>query len=277
LKIRSTEKPHSFSEKLFKAVRIYDLQGLTLDSNNNFTAGIEAVEFEADEIIDITNLFSIDSWKAKWALCYHLSLPFYVIAYKYQNDFLDIYEISVDLDVINIEYTKRLKTTKFPNWWAELKGTKQSKKLYEARGRISFYDYILKQYGLAWGGNIDGFTLNSNMSPQAIIETRYTTKTPLEDYDPAIFFSPHYTRKGDYMTWKPLILLASKLKIPLFLITFERNSTIERIGFSVIDSITNEDLNYQNNNPPNKNIIIGIENIKKQIKAMISKKPPNIY
>lgn len=166
---------------------------------------------------------------------------------------------------------RKKKSVNFADWWRKLKGTEQSKPLYKASPRLSYFDRLLAEHGLSWGGNIDGFILNSNMRTQVIIETRYTKKIPLEDYDPAVFFSPHYTRAGDYKTWEPVVLLASMLEAPLFLFTFERKSDRERIGFAIVDSISTQELKYQDI-PPNKNITEGIENIRHQIMKNLSRK-----
>lgn len=280
MKIRTTEKPHRFSEELWKLIPIYDLQGLTLDSNYNFTAGVEAVEFEADETIDVKNIFRKDDWIAKSCLCNELSVPLYVVTYKSGENLISIYEVSLcrEQHSLDIEITpyKTLKPKNFADWWGELKGTEQSKPLYEASSRISYFDRLLDEHGLAWGGNIDGFILSSDMKPLVIIETRYTQKIGLEDYDPAVFYPPHYTRAGDYKTWEPMVLLAFELSIPLFLFTFERESDEERMGFAIIDSISEKELRYQNV-PPNKNIIEGVEKIRHQIMINSSRKPPNKF
>jgi hypothetical protein len=256
---------------------MFGLQGLTLDSEYNFTAGVEAVEFGADEAINLKNIFQKDEWIAKWCLCNQLAVPMYVVTYKSGENFISIYEISLcrKHDSLDIEIApyKKLEPKNFADWWSELKGTKQTKPLYEAGPRISLFDRLLEKQGLAWGGNIDGFILGSHMKPLVIIETRYTQKIPLEDYDPAVFYPPHYTRAGDYKTWEPMVLLASKLSTPLFLFTFERESDEERIGFAVINSISERELEYQGG-PPNKNIVQGIENIKHQIMRNLQRKPP---
>lgn len=270
VKIRSTEKPHSFTEKLRRAIPIYDLQGLTLDSDNDFAAGVEAVEYDLDE--EVENLFSLEEWKAKWNLCNHLSVPLYAVTYKTGDDFIEILEISFDNDEIETHDCGRFSFRQYANWWVSIKGTIQSKPLYEASSRISFFDNLLAKYGLAWGGNIDGFLLSSKMKPQAILETRYTTKTPLGSYDPAVYFR---YRNGDYKTWEPLILLAKRLKIPLFLLTFERKSTRDCLGFSTIDSISREKLFYRNG-PPFNNMIRGVANIRQQIRNKLSEAPPYI-
>jgi len=273
MKIRSTEKPHSFADKLRKAIPIYDLQGLTLGSNNNFTAGIEAVEYGPEEKVDLANLFSVKEWEAKWSLCSHLSVPLYVLTHSSGNEFIDAFQLSVNNSNISFHHFNKFAFGKFPEWWASIKGRAQLKSLYEAGSRTSIFDDLLEKRGLAWGGNIDGFLLGQrSMKPQAILETRITSKSRLEYYDPADYFR---YRGGDYKTWEPLILLAKELDIPLFLLTFERRSTRDCLGFAVIDSISTEELCYRNG-PPNDNIIQGIERIRQQFKRKLSEESPSI-
>jgi hypothetical protein len=69
------------------------------------------------------------------------------------------------------------------------------------------------------------------------------------------------------------VKLARMLNVPLFLFTIEGNNNKERIGFSVIDKL---DVNgiYYRNSEPNKNIIEGLENIKKIILENLTQKTP---
>jgi len=272
MKLRSTEKPHSFSDRLFKTLQVHSLQGLTLASSDDFTAGVEAVEYGPGEKVIAKNLFQTEEWEAKWCICSHLSIPLYLMMYEEGSKFLEVLQVYFVAGKFESHHHGRFSFDQFANWWASIKGTRQKKPLHEARSRISFFDDILAKYGLAWGGNVDGFLLDSKMRAQAIIETRYSTKKPLEEYDPAVYFR---YRNGDYNTWKPLILLSTRLKVPLFLLTFERGSAQERLGFSVIDSISNEKLFYRGS-PPCNYIISGVENIRQRIEEMISEKPPHI-
>lgn len=270
LKVRSTEIAHAFTAKLFGYIPIFSLQGLTLDSNYNFSAGIEATEFERFEKEDPLKMFPSTEWIGKLCLCQQLSVPLFSITYSAETNFISVYSVTsgptATLDSVKNSIT-------FAQWWAKLKGTQQTKPLYEASSRLSVFDEILAKHGLAWGGNIDGFLINTKQEIIAIIESRYSTKAPLEKYDPAIFYPPHYTRAGDYNTWKPVVLLASKLRVPLYLFTFERESLADRIGFSVVSSMSKAELLYQTA-PPYQNIVIGLPNIKAEIRKYLSSKPP---
>jgi len=272
MRIRTTEKPHYFSDKLCKTVPIYGIQGLTLDSAKNFTAGIEAVEYDIKEKVDMQGLFPIKEWKAKWSLCQDLSVPLYALTYKAPDDFIEIFKIVFDSGSFASLREGRLTFDEFAKWWALIKGTVQTKPLHEAKPRLSSFDNILDQHGLAWGGNVDGFVLNPELKPCAIIEFRYPTKFALENYDPADFFT---YRNGDYYTWEPLVLLSSRLGVPLFLMTFDRNSQRERIGFSVIDSISRTELLHRYNRPCD-NIIQGVQSITRELETRLSESPSRI-
>lgn len=274
MKIRTTEKQHIFAQRLYETIPIHNLQGLTLDADYNFTAGIEAVEFEVNEMVDVTDIFTKDEWLAKFCLCSQLSVPLYVLTHRSESSHIRVYHVSSPKgNNVQVILHKTLETEDFGDWWRELKGTEQSKPLYNASSRVSYFDRLLEEQDLSWGGNIDGFILSSDVRTQAIIETRFTSKIPLEDYDPADFYLPHYSRAGDYKTWEPVVLLASKLGVPLLLFTFERESDEERIGFSVVDSMSKQELKYQGA-PPNKNICAGIGNISRQIMKNLLRNPP---
>lgn len=272
MKIRTTEKPHYFAGHLCKTIPICELQGLTLDSQKEFTAGIEAVEYDAHERVDVASMFLIDEWKAKWNLCENLSVPLYALTHKSPDDFIEIFEVVFDKDCLLTPSKGKFTFDEFAKWWASIKRTVQDKKLYEAKERLSFFDNLLDQHGLAWGGNVDGFLLDFNMKTRAIIEFRFPSKSALENYDPADYFN---YRNGDYYMWEPLVLLSNRLRVPLFLMSFERNSLKDRLGFSVIDSISKDKLSYRGDRPCD-NIIQGVQNIADELESKLSESPARV-
>jgi hypothetical protein len=273
MRIRSTERCHKFTNALFEYFPLYDLQGLTLDANYHFTAGVEAAEFEAGEKPDVLDMYSPEEWSAKICLCNQLRVPLYAMVFKAGTDFIDIFEMVGNTTVgIRAKPWAQPKLEDFPDWWIKIKGTEQSKPLYEAADRRSLYDQLIEKRGLAWGGNVDGFALDGDKIV-AIIESRYTEKKPLERYDPAEYYTPKPWRAGDYNTWKPVVLLSSELKIPLFLFTFQRQSEEERVGISLIGSISKDELEYQNS-APYQNIVKGLANIKAEVMRNLRKPPP---
>ena len=77
----------------------------------------------------------------------------------------------------------------------------QAKSQVEARLRqaLKLIDGVLEKYGLQWGGNVDGFVLDSLDEVAAIIELRQSRKTPVEYYDPADYFLGTSSQDGDFI------------------------------------------------------------------------------
>lgn len=278
MKIRSTERVHSFAKELFQAIPLYEIQGLTLNAKNEFTAGIEAVEVDALEDIDLKGIFTRNEWKAKCLLCSKLKIPFYLLKYKDGEKDIIIYDITfVDtMRDIKITINARVDKTEFPGWWLKIKGTIQSKQVYEARERIdkSTFDNLIESKGLSWGGNIDGYFIDDSDNIRAIVEKR-TTNMSFTEYDPAHYFRGTQRKSGDYKTWEPLIILALKLNTPLFLMTFDGKSEDKVVGFSVVKSISNKELIYQTG-PPYRNILHSVEEVKDTIIKNLTREPPEI-
>jgi hypothetical protein len=273
-RIRSTERPHAFSNRLFNEAGIFGIQNLTLDANNRFTAGVEEVDYDPGEIFKLEALFPIYAWKAKWCLCNALSSPFYLVTFEVGATSIEVYSVSLPHDVLDISLYRKMALADFVVWWASIKGTVQTKPLWEAEPRVGSFDNLLDQNGLAWGGNIDGFILSDGGRPAAIIETRYTERSSLANYDPADYFN-YKARGGDYKTWEPLVLLAARLEIPLYLMTFERLSSLERTGFAVVDHLTKSGVYYRRGKP-NLSIIQGVSGIRSQLTSSLSETPPQL-
>jgi hypothetical protein len=271
MKIRTTERTHLFTDKLFKELNLFSIQGLTLNSHKEFSAGIEAIQYDKGEKIDFLISFNELEIKAKYYLTNTLKIPLYFIAF--QDNVFKIYEVKIDL-VISFELIHNFNEIYFINWYASLKGQSQPKPLMEAAVRVkdSIFDTTLEKYGMAWGGNIDGFMFK-NKSYACIIENIYTQKNPLETSgaNPAVYFK---LRGPNYNTWYPTVKLAKTLNIPFFLFTMEGNNNLERIGFSIIDKLDGNGIYYRNSDP-NKNIIEGLMNIKKVILDNLNQDPPN--
>ena len=272
MKIRSTEREHRFTEKLFNHLRLFSLQGLTIDVNHNFTAAIEAVQYHKDERIDLSSVFPFIEVKAKYFLAKSLNVPLYFITHQHST--FKVYHI-----VCDNEFTSKLVYTfnekEFVNWWATLKGLSQPKPLMEAAERVkdSVFDITLVKYGMAWGGNIDGYMFK-NKKYACIIENIYTQRHPLESHkgEPSYYF---HMRGPNYNTWYPTVKLAGQLNIPLFVFTIEGNSKKERIGFSVIDYLSTKGIFYKGKKP-NQNILEGLQNIKNVVEVHLNSSPPKI-
>lgn len=273
MKIRTTERYHKFTEDLFASLNLFSIQGLTLDKDRNFTAGIEAIQFNENENVNLKDIFTELEIKAKYYLTKSLNIPLFFIIYKLNT--FSVYRVIVENE-IRFDKVVDLDENNFVKWYTTLKGLPQPKPLMEAsiRVRDSIFDTTLEKYGLAWGGNIDGYMFK-NKQYACIIENIYTQKNPLETTgaNPAVYFK---LRGPNYNTWFPTVKLARTLNVPLFLFTIEGNSEKERIGFSIIDKLDSEGIYYRNSDP-NKNIIEGIENIKKVVLSNLNQNPPLLF
>jgi hypothetical protein len=271
MKIRSTEREHKFTKQLFSELNIFSIQGLTLSAEQRFTACIEAIQYEDTEEIHLNSIFPVIDVKAKYYLANAIGIPFYYVIYQKQNYL--IYEVTCIPEPM-FKKVNDLDEKKFIEWWRKIKGQKQTKDVFESKPRIntSIFDMALFKNGLAWGGNVDGY-LFKEKKVDCIIENIYTQRNPLNSPkgDPYFYFKG----KGpNYNTWMPTVKLASDLKIPLFLFTFDGNSEEEKIGFAVIEFLSSEEVHYLNKVFPHKNIIEGKVKIKDMILSKLNCAPP---
>lgn len=272
MKIRTTEREHLFTTKLFNKLRLFSIQGLTINREHKFTAGIEAIQYRFEEIVDLSKIFPLQEVKAKYYLTKVLKIPLYFVIY--QNNLFKIYEIKAEESFVS-SLTLELTEKDFVFWWAKLKGLSQPKPLMEAADRVkdSIFDIVLEKNGMAWGGNIDGFMFK-NKSFACIIENIYTQKNPLHSPkgEPSYYF---HMRGPNYNTWYPTVKLAKELNVPLFLFTIEGNNNNERIGFAVIDYLSTQGIIYKGKKP-NENIIVGLEEIERTIINNLGASSPEI-
>jgi hypothetical protein len=272
MRIRTTERDHEFTQRLFEKLNLFSIQGLTLNANKEFSAAIEAIQYEANEEVNLETIFPIIEAKAKYYLAKILEIPFYYVIY--QSAEFRVYEIELAKNF----HSKQIEVFNekgFVDWWAKLKGLNQPKPLMEAAERVknSIFDITLEKHKMAWGGNIDGFMFR-NKEFACIIENIYTQKNPLESLqgEPSYYF---HMRGPNYNTWFPTVKLASFLNVPLFLFTIEGNNNKERIGFAVIDHLSTSGIFYKGNKP-NKNILEGLENIMETINANLNSISPKL-
>jgi hypothetical protein len=104
---------------------------------------------------------------------------------------------------------KGLSAEQFAAFWANLKGTTQTKGLPDAGVRIehSNVDQVLGKAGLAWGGNVDGVLLDAGEKGGALIEVRKTTKSPLDESTPLTTSTAEAatTTRGNRFSGSPII------------------------------------------------------------------------
>lgn len=237
---RNVEGHHGFSQFVAEQCGIFELGGLLLDRNWNFTAAVEAFELEREEsrgslscLLDangFTKAMYMDGVFAR-----KLGVPFYIVAHIKGGSRIHVYALRSDPENGKLRCVdeKTLSEEAFLRWWQEKKGTVQTKGYrndLQDRAKASYFDYLLESHGLKWGGNIDGFLVEDG-DIVAIVENRFSNKTPLKKYDPNAFFAGY--NGGDYNTWLPLINLKDRLGVPLFLMTYSyRDGEQNQVGIT---------------------------------------------
>jgi hypothetical protein len=271
MKIRTTERKHSFTEILFGELNVFSLESLTMDENNNFTSCLEGIEYDNDEMIDLSIVFSHNQLHSKLYLSKLLNLPLYFMVYQSSRFFIfQVFEVNGSVE---FKLKENFNEEEFVLWWRKLKGHKQNKPFHEPnRINHSIFDIVIEKRGFSWGGNIDGFMFKRKKIV-CIIENIYTQKNPLnsEKGDPRTYFK---TKGPNYNSWKPIVLLSRMLNVPLFLITWDGKSNQEQVGFSVIDKLSPDDIVYRGN-PPYKNVIRGKDLIIETIFENLFQVPPD--
>jgi hypothetical protein len=161
----------------------------------------------------------------------------------------------------------------FIEWWRSVKKLKQTKKTVEAKPRqaLTVFDNIIESNGFSWGGNMDGFILNNHKNAViATIEVRQSRSFPIENYDPARYFSGTQTKGGDFKTWLPMVYLKKAFGIPIVLLTLSTKS-VNKFGYTEVNSINYKRIFYQDNVPPTSNITDDFEVFKSWLLNLTTK------
>jgi len=262
---RDTERIHNFSNLIFNKLNIFDLQGV-LKEGEVLNCGIESYQVKSFQLINFKTL-NHNQELGRYLFCKNLSMPYYVIIVSEESFRYRIYETELVLNKCRYHLKSDFNKIEFLDWWRTNQSFTQKKQMYNAKSRIknSIIDNDLFSNSLAWGVNIDGFTLDKETKEiSAIIEKRICTYKPpysVETYDPNRFFNGTRNRSGDYPSWKILFELSEKLNSPLILITFDTSNS-NKLGGSKIIDVSRFGLKYNNQSKPYQNIFNkGIENI----------------
>lgn len=258
MKRRDTEVKHYYADKIFSELKIYDIQGL-LKQDSIFKCGIESYQVANFGEINFSVLDQVAE-KARYKFCNQLNIPFYIIIVSEENGNYKIFKINLIEERIHFEEFFNFTKNAFLDWWKLHQSFNQSKPMYNAKYRIrnSIIDNDLFTNNLAWGVNIDGFTLSKNQNKVlSIYEKRICTYSPpysINNYDPNKYFHGTYKRSGDWASWDILFNLSRKLRITLILLTFDTNKN-KKLGAAKIISIDkNKGILYKNNIKPYNNL-----------------------
>jgi hypothetical protein len=259
MKRRDTERNHLYANEVFNYFNIFDIQGL-LKEENVFKCGVEAYQVADFNSIRF-DLLNPKEEKARYMFCAQLGVPYYIIITSESNGAYQIYDAVLNNGIINYELKNNFTKTDFINWWRSKQSFDQKKAMYNAGSRIaeSIIDKDLFSNSLAWGVNIDGFTLSKETNKvTSICEKRICTYKPpytINNYDPNKFFHGTYNRSGDFPSWNILFELSKKMGVPLILFTFD-TSTEKKVGISKICNVSQQNgLTYLENIKPFQQII----------------------
>jgi len=148
----------------------------------------------------------------------------------------------------------------FIDWWRKQQTFDQKKAMYIAQSRISdsIIDKDLVSNSLAWGVNIDGFSLGQSSSAVRVLYEKrictYKTGFNISNYDPQKFFHGTSHRSGDSHSWKILFELSKKLNAALMLLTFDTRIDKSVGAARVLDIHERRGITYKDELMPHRNI-----------------------
>ncbi len=278
MKIRSTENDHDFQKRLFDRLNAYQLQGLLINSRDEFSAGVEAVQYDDGE--EYVEPFSEEELWAKYVLTEKIGIPMYLVYYwKRLYYILQVNKESQGRARPKLLNTKGMNEDGFAQWWKELKGMPQTKQLNNGAGvraNNTVFDGVLRRHGLEWGGNIDGFILSAdNNEVLCVIDNISVSVDDLggNNADPGAYFhSPNPKHGPRYEGWYGAVKLSNQIEVPHMLLTIDKkHPEMEHVGMTFIDDLSPRGLTYIDNISPNRRVVNGIDNIALTYARLISR------
>lgn len=288
IRIRTTEKhPHPIWEKLIKEFPVSEVQGFiftctdeeliqaTKSSNKEISIQcLEAVEYDSLEEFIPENIFSNEEWLNKIKSANFFGSSLLLLSYMPGDSVLfKVHEVVSNNNSANFKLVEDFQDeSTFIEWWRSIKKLGQTKPTVEARPRqaLTVFDDIIERNGFSWGGNMDGFILNSlNNAVIATIEVRQSRSFPIERYDPANYFSGTPRKGGDFKTWLPMVYLKKAYGVPIVLLTLSTKSA-NKFGYTEVSSINHNRIFYHNDIPPTANITEDFEIFKAWLLTLTS-------
>lgn len=276
MKIRSSENSHIFQQRLFERFPAYSLQGLLMNGSHDFTAAVEAAEYEDGD--DKTKMpMKTEEIYAKYVLAREVGIPLYVLCYM--DGIYKIIEVCEENGSIRPRLAECLEEDGFVQWWAGRKQTVQVKMLHnggEERLGETVFDRILRKHGYEWGGNIDGFVLTEDKRHVRFVIDNISVSRPNLADEPSHYFHSKNPKHGPrYEGWYAAVRLAVHLQVPHALFTIDkRDEYAEHIGFTIIERLTPDGIFYADGLTPDCNIISGMEHIIRTVNDKISVSSP---
>ena len=193
MKRRDSERVHAYANEAFSYLNIFDIQGV-LKEQDTYKCGVEAYQV-TDFSLTNFDLLNQKEEIAKYHFCAQLGVPYYIIITSEANGRYQIYNSHLTNGLISFSILGDYSKYEFLHWWREKQSFNQQKPMYNASERIakSIIDNDLFENSLAWGVNIDGFSIDDDTHKVlAIFEKRICTFKPpytVDNYDPNRFFS----------------------------------------------------------------------------------------
>jgi hypothetical protein len=276
MKRRDTEKKHTYSESVFKELKIRNLQGL-LKEGDTYACGIEAYQVSRFEDTDFKMLDAVEEIE-RFHFCRLLGIPYHVIVASLNSRRFRLYDCVHSCQDTDYIFMQEFSDKEISEWWRQRQTFNQTKKMYDAQSRISksLIDDVLFANNLAWGVNVDGFMLNVDRTRVVgIFEKRIRTWRPgygVATYDPNTYFMGTKKRSGDYPSWAILQALAKRLDCALYLMTFDTDPKTQLMGVAEIKQVTPSGLSYSLDDPPATNLMCEPDELKVWLRPRLKRK-----
>ena len=256
MKRRDSEQKHLYADEVFNSLKIFDIQGL-LKEGNAYKCGIEVYQVPDFNSISFSGLNSEYEY-ARYSFCKQLSIPYYIIIVSESTRKYRRYKVEYSNSSLSYLLETELTENDFVKWWRDKQSFTQTKAMYNAKSRISesLIDNLLFANSLAWGVNIDGFSIDENTGKVNALYEKRICNTPrtVINYDPNTYF---FYRGGDFPSWNILFELAKKMNVALILFTFD-SVTVKGIGATRILNVNAQSgLSYKSNIKPFENLFTG--------------------
>ncbi|MBS1249505.1 MAG: hypothetical protein MAG431_01085 [Chloroflexi bacterium] len=225
-----TPEPSNPVQKILweNAIQIYSLDGFSVKEDK--VTGLFERRLSQVEIDKVTPALvkehiaqNSQAWKAKIGLADCLKIPLHLIIYEHDQDCYKMFRLLLAGQIIKIKLMDTLTCQGLAQYFGTLKGIKVTKGFVES-DRLSNLDTCLRNYGVPWPGNLDGFFWDEkNKQCLGVIEFSRTRKNPVETHNINTYFHEDKNR------WRPLLILQKNLDSELIIIIWKTKSRYIKI------------------------------------------------